>query len=366
LRGGTKQFRDRLPNVSAETGETGTSVRQLNHRISKHAGVKAMEPTIIPIASGKGGVGKSFVAANLAMALAALGKRTVAVDLDLGGANLHTFFGLSNQFPGIGEFLKTQDTRLQELLVCCKNANLKFLPGDGRTPFLANMTFVQKRKLVSGLKGLDAEYILLDLGAGSSFNTLDFYGMSTKGLLVTTPEYPSIMNMLTFLKHQLLRTIERSFAENERILEILVSVYSQSMDTPQTLMGSLQENIAVVDHAAGKMMTDVLKACRPRVVFNLGGHLEDMEVAEQINKTLHSILSIEADYFGFIFEDPVVRQSVKERTAFFDTYPETATGRNFRCIAERIVKFWDEPIQDSHRLLRRSTKNFCDRFAMAS
>jgi flagellar biosynthesis protein FlhG len=55
---------------------------------------------VIPVASGKGGVGKTFVSANLAIALAELGYRVITVDLDFGGANLHSFLGLSNCHPG--------------------------------------------------------------------------------------------------------------------------------------------------------------------------------------------------------------------------------------------------------------------------
>jgi Mrp family chromosome partitioning ATPase len=64
--------------------------------------------TIIPIASGKGGVGKSFVSSNLAIALAQKGHRVIAVDLDFGGANLHSFLGLANRYPGIGDFLQAR------------------------------------------------------------------------------------------------------------------------------------------------------------------------------------------------------------------------------------------------------------------
>lgn len=325
-----------------------------------------MKPTIIPIASGKGGVGKSVLTANLAMALAASGKQTVAVDLDFGGANLHTYLGLPNQFPGVGEILKTRDTKLDTLLVRCQNDHLKFLPGDGRTPFLANMTFAQKKRLISELKNLEAEYVLLDLGAGSSFNTLDFFRISTKGLLVATPDYPSVMNMLSFLKHVLLRAIERSFADNEEVLDILVALYHQNMNTAQPLMDELLQKITKVDSAAGEMMMKLLKAYRPRIVFNMGNHLDDIKIAEQINTTLNHILSIEADYFGFIFEDPDVRQSVKNRTVFFDTRPNSVTGMNLRCIADRIIKYWNRSIENSHRLLWESTRKFCSAYGMAN
>ena len=71
-------------------------------------------PIIIPVASGKGGVGKTFLTANLAFALAEMGHPTVAIDMDLGGSNLHSFLGLSNQFSGLGDFLKARSAELEE------------------------------------------------------------------------------------------------------------------------------------------------------------------------------------------------------------------------------------------------------------
>ena len=98
-----------------------------------------MNRTIIPIASGKGGVGKSFITANLAIALAKLGKQVIVADLDFGASNLHTCLGIHNTNPGIGDFLRARYSKLEDLLVETENENLKFLAGDVRSPFLANM-----------------------------------------------------------------------------------------------------------------------------------------------------------------------------------------------------------------------------------
>ena len=82
------------------------------------------------------------------MALARRGHKTIVVDMDLGGSNLHSFLGLSNRYPGIGDFLKAKTADLEELLVPTGTANLQFLPGDGRTPFMANIPHGQKEKLI--------------------------------------------------------------------------------------------------------------------------------------------------------------------------------------------------------------------------
>jgi len=82
---------------------------------------------------------KTFFTANLAIALAEKGHPTIAVDMDLGGANLHLFLGLPNRFPGIGNFLKARSAELEEMLVPTEIPNLQFLPGDGLSPFMANI-----------------------------------------------------------------------------------------------------------------------------------------------------------------------------------------------------------------------------------
>lgn len=312
------------------------------------------EATIIPIAAGKGGVGKTFLTANLAMALADLGHRTIAVDLDLGGSNLHSFLGLPNRYPGIGDFLKARSAELEDLLVETHSNNLFFLPGDGKTPFMANIAYAQKMKLISRIRKLQAEYVLLDLGAGSSFNTLDFYGLSPHGLLVTTPEPPAVMGMLVFLKNYLLRAIKRRVARNHAVHNLIEEMTKQPMEDQMGTMDALQNQIVLEDPEAGKIVEEICGNSRPRIVFNAGEHPEEINLSHQISKSLQNILHIEADYFGFVFRDSAVRKAVQDRQAFLPNYRENATASDITRIAERIVKFWDRPISDSAGLLYNS------------
>lgn len=317
------------------------------------------KPTIIPIASGKGGVGKSFFTANIAIALAEMGHPTVAVDMDMGGSNLHFFLGLPNRFPGIGDFLKTRSAELKEMLVSTEIPNLQFLPGDGLSPFMANIPHAQKIRLISHIVKLPVEYILLDLGAGTSFNTLDFFRLSRHGFVITTPEYPAIMNMMTFLKHLLLRIIEGNFTKNHYICEMLHSMYKTNK---QINIGGLQSRIAAIDHEAGKTVTELCRKYRPRVVFNMGEHPDEIKISGQISNSLKSILSIDVDYLGFIFNDPAVRQSIKKKIPFIPYYRENMTTGNIEHIAERIVKYWNRPIDNSAlRLLNHTRKVYENR-----
>lgn len=313
-------------------------------------------PTIIPIASGKGGVGKTFFTANLAIALAEMGHPTIAVDTDLGGSNLHFSLGLPNRFPGIGSFLKARSAELDEMLVTTEIPNLQFLPGDGTSPFMANIPHAQKIRLISRIVNLPAEYILLDLGAGTSFNTLDFFRLSRHGLVITTPEYPAIMNMMTFLKHLLLRIIAGNFTKNNNISQMLNTMYKTDK---QINIVELQERIGGIDHVAGSKVRELCHQYRPRLVFNMGEHPDEIKLSEQIDNNLKNILSMEVDYFGFIFNDPAVRQSIKEKIPFIPCNRKTLTTENIQHIANRIVKYWDNPIDKSaQRLLDHTRKTY--------
>ena len=313
--------------------------------------IRNPEGVIIPVASGKGGVGKTFVTANLAIALAEMGHRVIAVDLDLGGSNLHSFLGLSNRYPGIGDFLKARTAELNELMVPCQTPNLHFIPGDGKTPFMANIAYTQKRKLISRIRKLPADYILLDLGAGSSFNTLDFFHFTPHGILVTTPEPTAVMGMLAFLKNFLLRAIKKEMVRFHAVHNMLQELYKLPMDAQMLSIRDLHQKIVDEDSQAGELVSRIYQDCRPRITINMGENPDDSKMAFKISQTLGNILSIEADFFGFIFKDRSVLSSIRSRNPFLPNYRNSLAAENITRIASRIVNFWNRPVKDSATLL---------------
>ncbi|WP_455381355.1 AAA family ATPase, partial [Salinispira pacifica] len=154
---------------------------------------------IIPIASGKGGVGKSLLAANIAIVLGQAGKRVILADLDLGASNLHLILGISNLSVGIGTVLAKSGSDLEEVIIDTDYENLRFIPGDAEIPGLANLSSGQKRMLIRRLRKLDADYLVLDLGAGTNFNTLDFFLTSGHGIVITAPTPTATVNAYLFV-----------------------------------------------------------------------------------------------------------------------------------------------------------------------
>ena len=278
--------------------------------------------------------------------------------MDLGGSNLHSFLGLPNRYPGIGDYLQAKSGTLESLLVSTGVDNLSFLPGDGKTPFMANIPFAQKMKLIAHIKKLPADYILLDLGAGSTFNTLDFFSISKKGIVITTPEPPAIMNMLVFLKNFLLRSVSRSLSKDNTLRNFLRELHKRPMEGQMSSIKSLREEIATEDPEAAKTITEVYKSCSPRVIFNLGEHPDELKVTGQISKSLETVLSLTVEYFGFIFYDPAVRQSVREQKALLPNWPECEAAENIHRIARRIDKHWEATVQNSAALLEETVREF--------
>ncbi|MDM8515905.1 P-loop NTPase [Desulfobacterales bacterium HSG16] len=303
--------------------------------------------TIIPIASGKGGVGKSVLAANLAIALARMGHTTTAVDLDLGGANLYSCLGIPNRFPGIGDFMKSGNIKFNDLIIDTKIPNLKFLPGDGKTPFMADISFEQRRLLLKKIKSIPSRYVILDLGAGTVFNTLNFYGLAYKGIIITSFETSSIMNFIMFLKNFMLRVIVNVAQTNKKALDIMLAAFNQPISAESLTVGSMIDKIAKIDPQLAEHARKMCSLYRPRIVFNMGDHPDELNVLKKLDATIKQGLSIDADYFGFIFFDEAVRMSARKRTVLMTSQPYSKAAAGIKTIAERVATKWDEKLNNS-------------------
>ena len=314
----------------------------------------AEQTTIIPVAGGKGGVGKSFVTANLAVALAQLGHSVIAVDADLGNSNLHTLLGLENRYAGIGEYLRgTVKCAPADLIVQTKVANLGFIPGDGRMPFMANITYNQKLILLRFIKSLRADYVLIDLSAGTAFNTLDLFLAVKSGVVVTTPEHPALMSTLVFIKSLVLRAIDQTLRRDVSLKEKLNEIYKQSVNSPLFTVERFRDELAETHPAATQKIDAVCKRLRPRFVYNMVDASQDSKIFERIDSTLDEVLSIECDHIGVVPYEQSVRKMLKGPGIFLRQAADSSVAASVERIANRIIRYWDVPIEGSARLLAK-------------
>ena len=167
---------------------------------------------IWPIGGGKGGSGKSFLASSLGRLLAKSGKKTLLIDLDLGAANLHTMVDVP--YPGkcFSDFIRKKIPLLENTILETPIPNLFLISGAHDNLDIANLPYDKKIKTLRAISKLQYEYILLDLGAGTAFNTLDFFLASRNGIFITTPEPTSIENVYRLMRAIYFRRIRHYFS----------------------------------------------------------------------------------------------------------------------------------------------------------
>jgi flagellar biosynthesis protein FlhG len=290
---------------------------------------------LLPIASGKGGVGKSAIAANLALALARSGRSVVLVDLDLGGSNLHTFLGIKNNHPGIGAISWRRERSISGLLVETGYERLWLIPGDGLLPGTANMEWFTKRRMIKEIGSLPADFVILDLGAGSSNNVVDFFLSSPEGLVVVRPEITSILNAYAFLKTLVFRALCRSFPDRSpgRVaVNGFAAIKNEGagvsfLDFARELAGRFPE---------GQSALACLSSLRPRAVMNMGRDQADAELGCRLRDIAARNLGIAVSFAGYLPEDPMLPASVAARRPLLDSHPESPFSRGVAALGARL------------------------------
>ncbi|MCA1950346.1 MAG: P-loop NTPase [Treponema sp.] len=302
---------------------------------------------ILPVASGKGGVGKSVFAVNCAIALAELGKTTVLVDLDLGASNLHTLLGIKNRHPGIGNLVYRTETNLEALLVDTGIPRLFFIPGDTLLPGTANLDFFTKQKIVKSLMSLPADYIIMDLGAGSSYNTVDFFLTSSSGLIVTMGESTAILNAYSFLKTAFYRALIRSFPPKSAERQLITSFFAQKMEGSANTYPVLRQKLLEQYSEGAQNGIAQVEKLYPRIILNMGSGPQDLSVGIKLREIAKKNLDLQVEYIGYIPRDPVVSLSVASRKPALLIQKESPFSQAILAIAGRIAS---QPIPESPRL----------------
>ena len=294
--------------------------------------------TIIPIASGKGGVGKTIFTANLGITLAKMGKTVILIDLDLGSSNLHTCLGIKNSYPGIGNYIYKKGISLESLIVKTEIDRLYFIPGDSLIPGTANMQYFVKKKLIRDIQNLVADYILLDLGAGTSYNIIDFFLISKTGIIVTTPETTSILSAYAFLKTTIYRMLFRSFPAKSRERELIKNFLIEKMEGTDNSFLNLVEQLGKLDNQSGILAEKQITNFFPRVVLNIGRNKQALNLGLKLRQICKKNIGINMEYIGFIEYTNQISLSIIKRTPLVLSNPNTQFSRALHSIAEHLKK----------------------------
>lgn len=241
---------------------------------------------VITVTSGKGGVGKTNITINLAIALGEQGLRVVILDADFGLANIDVLFGIIPRFSLV-DVIKNKKNILEILSDGPKNT--KFISGGSGVEELLKLDRAQLLKFVDNIALLDkiADVILIDTGAGLSENVMSFVMAADEVLLVTTPEPTSITDAYALIK----------------------------------------------------MVSNRDREKKIRVIVNRADSLtEGNDITNKLMLVADKFLGIALEPLGYILSDDAVVKAVKQQQPFSLIFPKSQAARLIREISDKLIE----------------------------
>jgi flagellar biosynthesis protein FlhG len=245
---------------------------------------KTKTTNIITIASGKGGVGKSIFAVNLALALCSQGKKVTVLDADFGLANINVILGVLPKYT-IYDVIKNNKS-LNEILIEVDD-NFYIIAGASGFYELTKLSSEKYKRILNQIENLNTnDFLIIDAGAGISENVLNMITAAQQAIIITTPEPTAITDAYGIIKA-----------------------------------------ISAIDKNNVKLSL---------VVNRVNSITEAKNVANRISSIVYQFLNINLNYIGFIFDDPAVTKSVRQQIPFIKSYPHSKASLCINNIANTI------------------------------
>ncbi|MFC1551756.1 MinD/ParA family protein [Candidatus Latescibacterota bacterium] len=286
-------------------------------------------------AGGKGGTGKTAMTANIGVAMATMGYRIIVVDADLGGANLHTILNIKRPKLTLTDFINRRVNNLNDILLSTPSENLRLISGGSDMVGLANIPFQSKLRLQRHLEQLEADYILIDLGAGSNFNTLDFFIMSNEGFVVCNPEPTAKINAYSFLKSVVYRIIEREFKRGTRIYDLIIKE-GKNNKSGSLAIPELIKRIHSVDMESAERIRDLLTQFRPKFILNRLRRFNQEREGLQFAGLTEKYLGVSLEYLGMVRDDSHVVDSSELMMPFVLQFPGCGASKDVYNLVSKL------------------------------
>jgi flagellar biosynthesis protein FlhG len=295
-------------------------------------------PQIWAVGGGKGGVGKSTVSTLLAFWLARMGRKTILMDADFGGANLHTLMGIKSPPRTLNDYVAKRYDSLSEICIETEVENLCLICGAGDVLSMANPHVSQKTKIIQNMTKLDADNVVLDLGAGTSFNVLDFFLAAQRQIVVLAPQPISIQNAYAFVRNAVYRRLSR-LASQQPYLQALIKA---SMDTENELrLKTIRDFLQAVEDFRGRDAASELRKeiqmIRPEVITNMVNGPKDRNAGKVIQLVAEKYLMINPVDLGGIVYDKHLNGLITEMKSLTGLNQSSDAFANVYQIAMKLI-----------------------------
>jgi flagellar biosynthesis protein FlhG len=289
-------------------------------------------PLTVAVGGGKGGVGKSVVALNLALSITKLGARVTLVDADLGSANLHTMLGIDRPGPTLQALLDGRVRELDEVLLPTDYENLLLVPGSVAVPGAANLHHGRKQRLLRQIEELPCDVVVLDCGAGIHYNTVDLFMAANMQLLVASPQLVSLQNAYGFLKASVYRCLRQRAQDLGKSDLVEMATDQTEVETVAKLLVAISDE----DPILTKELAELLDSSSFAVLGNQLVDPKEYNAMLALSRMIRDFLCVDAPVLGALMRRERIHGAVTRRMPFAadGNYPE---AKLLSAIAQQLL-----------------------------
>lgn len=288
------------------------------------------------IGGGKGGTGKSALAASVGFHLSRLGKRVVLVDADFGGANLHSCLGVAPVSRSLLDFLRTGGSVADAYAVATPYPNLRLIGGradEGPGTLPAGWA----ARLLTALRALPVDLALLDLGAGVASETIEAMNLADLKVLVAVPEPSSIENVASLLRSLCLQRLVQRLPSNEARQRLLALQSGQSGSRVKVVADLFRE-IEAVDPSVLGAARALVDEMALTLVINQARDDADRDFGAQAAAVIRRHYGLPMSYAGFVHYDDAVWRTLRRGKMFMVDGSRSGAAEDVRRLTRNLLR----------------------------
>jgi len=287
------------------------------------------------IAGGKGGTGKTLMASGIGARLSARGRKTVLLDLDMGGPNLHSFFGVGRPARTLSHFFINK-TPLAELIVDTGIPNLDLISGDLDSLNSSGMRYAQKQKLFNHIQKLNYDMVIIDLGGGTQDCTIDTFLLADKMIVIAVPEITAVENLYYFVKKVFLQKIRKILVEHG-LREMAQKFWLQRDNHGIKNLADLLAHLKAQSQEIRELIEAEFNGLSFYIILNQLKNQQQVPLGVSLCSICRNYFGMAVTYTGYVEYDNYLWRLLDGKQSFWKSGSSQHLGRQIDKVIEKLL-----------------------------